>query len=45
MVNGHFKGGAPSLAIPVSDVLFMGLLITVIECLGNVLDLRSIEKI
>ena len=43
--NGHFKGGAFSLSIPVLDALFMGSLIPVIECLGNLLDLRSIEKI
>ena len=45
MVNGHFKGGAFFLSIPVLDGLFMVSLMTVIECLGNVLDLRSIEKI
>ena len=39
--NGHLKGGA----IPMPDALFMGSLITVIECLGNLLDLRSIEQI
>ena len=45
MVNGHFKGGEFPLAIPMPDALFMGSLITFIECLGNVLALRSIEKI
>ena len=39
--NGHLKGGT----ILMPDALFMGSLITVIACLGDLLDFRSIERV